>query len=171
MVIYNLSVCGCCVSVLRACDVVVVRALYQTGPPCNCDLRSICNLSPPEAAAPVWSGRVQWLLYSPSVSLFGTSKTFYITALRRPFDLPCREMRGGHREDWRPPNDPSLFPLSYKGEISIMSVSCSIEVFPPCKSQYHRLFILFNCKLTSLFLYIWSSGLLDVDLVVLSFNL
>lgn len=37
--------------VLRVCNVGKVHTLYQSGPPCYCDLGSICNLTSPEAAA------------------------------------------------------------------------------------------------------------------------
>lgn len=37
-----------------------VHALYQTGPPCNCDPRSICNLTTPGAELPPIYSTAQW---------------------------------------------------------------------------------------------------------------
>lgn len=49
---YLQRVCAdaCAELMLRVCNVSEGHALYQSGPPCYCDLGSICNLTTPEAA-------------------------------------------------------------------------------------------------------------------------
>lgn len=61
----------------------MVHALYQIGPPCNCDLRSICNLTTPGAWLPLLYSTVA--AYRVSIRrLYRTNN--YITTHRGSFD-------------------------------------------------------------------------------------
>lgn len=111
-------------------DVDVVHALYQTGPPCNCDLRSICNLTTPggRAASDIQYSTVAACHLSIHI-LNRTNQTLYITALGGRWDWSCSELRAENKISTSTvtlfDNDRGLYPVAYK-----LSRHGILEVFP-----------------------------------------